>query len=279
MTTLHAISETESTSSDYVPFKTIKPFTITLTGSLNHGELNLKEIFHQLPITETNFKAKEGKKVKINVIGHSGAIIAAKVKLDGVLKVRGIDKGTRAFNNCISMVITVSDSKGRPEKNIDFKLFKDNIQTTGSRTREHTIEAWDHLKSYLLQMKNVATVPVESLEIQNLKYKMLDISFDLGFMISRENLKSAIDKVNGFHVIWESGVHSNGVSVKFPLEEFIGPLEKKKEMPRCVSMIVFTTGKCISSGDDPEIMEEVYDLFHSTMYALRDQIELKIKKR
>jgi hypothetical protein len=265
---------------EYIPFNAIDPFTITLVGSLNHGELNLKEVFHQLPITETNFKAKEGKKVKINVIAHSGAIIAAKYKVDGVLKVRGIDKKTRAFNNCISMVVTVSNKAGVAEKNIDFKLFKDQIHTTGSRTLEHTIESWSYLKTYLLEMTNISTTPVKDLNIVNLRYKMIDKSFDLGFKISRENLKGAIDKVNGFHVIWESGVHSNGVSVKYPLEPFDGPLEKKKKkMPPCISLIVFTTGKVIISGNDPVVMEKIFDLFHKTVYAIRDRIELKIKQR
>jgi len=272
-------SESVQLASDFPAFSEHKPFTITLLASLSNGELNLREIFYQLPITETNFRAKEGKKVKIDVLGHTGAIIAAKCKFDGTLKVRGIDKGTRAFNNCISMVITVSSGDGRPAKNIDFKMFKDNIQTTGNKNLAQTEEAWGYLKSYLLEMKNVATVPVASMELTKLRYKMVDITFDLGFKISREKLKSAIDKVNGFHVIWESGVHSNGVSVKYPLEKFDGEMVKSKKMPRCVSMIVFTTGKVICSGESPEIMEPVYNLFHRTIGTLRNEIELRIKNR
>jgi len=264
----------------HLPFSSISPFTITLVGSLNQGELNLKEIFNQLPITETNFKAKEGKKVKINVIAHSGAILAAKYKMDGVLVVRGINKNTKPFNNCISLVMTVSSKAGVPEKNIDFKLFKDKIQTTGSRRIEHTTEAWSYLKRYLAEMTNASLVPIAELDIVNLRYQMIDISFDLGFKINRENLKSAMDKVAGFHIVFESGVHSNGVSVKFPLDPVEGQLGgKKKRILNCVSLIVFSTGKVIESGNSPEVMERVYDLFHKTMYAIRDKVELRILKR
>lgn len=269
-----------ATTQAYTSFSSIDPFTITFVGKLSDQQLDLQEIFHQLPITETNFKPKPGKKVKIDVIGHAGAIIGSKYKLNGVRVVRGIDKLTRPFNNCISMIMTVPSAKGVAEKNIDFKLFKDKIQSTGSRTIQHTEEAWRYLKGYLLQMKNISSSPIEKLEIINLAYKMIDKTFSLGFKICREKLKKHIHLVNGFHVIWVAGVHSNGVSVKYPLESFDGALVKKrKQMPVCVSFIVFATGSVIISGNDLAVMERVYNLFNETVIAIRDEIELKIMER
>ena len=288
-----------SESSPPIPFSAIRPFTMTISGILNQEELNLKEIFHQLPITETSFRAKDGKKVKIDVVAHSGAIIAAKCKIDGQACVRGIDKKTRPFNNCISLVMTVSGTDGKPEKNIEAKVFNNKFKTTGSRTLGHTLEAWSHMKKYLLQMTNVSPLPVAKLEIVEIQYEMIDISFDLGFKINRDNLKSAIDRVNGFHVIWEAGVHSNGVSVKFPLEPFDGSIDgsvrvpggplvagpaitsakQKRRIPPCISFIVFTTGKVIESGNNMAAMERAYDLFHATIRSIRDRVELRIKRR
>jgi hypothetical protein len=268
------------TTKDFIPFMDINPFTITFVGKLSDQQLDLKEVFHQLPITETSFKPKAGKKVKVDVLGHPGAIIGAKYKLDGVKVVRGIDKLTRPFNNCISMIMTVPSAKGIAEKNIDFKLFKDKIQSTGSRTIGHTEEAWRYLKGYLLQMKAISVNPIEKLEIVSLSYKMIDKTFGLGFKICREKLKTHIHLVNGFHVIWVAGVHSNGVSVKYPLESFDGALVKKrKQMPVCVSFIVFATGSVIISGNDLAVMERVYNLFNTTIAGIRSEIELKIIER
>lgn len=263
----------------YPTFPTYKPFTITFLANLTQGELNLSEIFKQLPVTDVDFKPVPGKRVKIDVTGRPGDILALKMKENGQLLVRGIDKGTRAFNNCINMVITVTDEHGRAEKNIDCKLFKDNIQSTGNTCLRHTEETWRHLKAYLSQMNNVANLPLAEIDLQPIEFKMYDITFSLDFMISRENFKAAIDKTHGFHVIWEAGVHTNGVSVKYPLEPFNGELVRGKRMPPCVTFIVFTTGKVICSGRSPTVMEPIYNLFRETVNALRPEIELKIRKR
>jgi hypothetical protein len=260
-------------------YEEVKPFTITFTSAFERGTLKLEELFYQLPITEVECPPAKGKsKPKLIATPHAGAILSANFKINGRTVFRGANLETQAFNNCITLTMTVTDETGTPEKNISLKLFADSIQSTGSRSTDHTLQAFRYLKSYLVRMTNVCSIPVAELELKPLACKMNGKSFQLGFRVNRDGLRGAIDKLNGFHTSWMSGVNSNGVNIKYPVEPFTGPLMGHK-MPRCITFIVFTTGSMIMIGDDDVLMKEVYNRFHDTLDTIRDQIELKIKQR
>lgn len=279
--------------STYQSYDSIEPYTMTLRGNFKSGELNLDEIIKHLEVTNLEFKPKTKKKIKVDVLGKPGDIIGSKRKVNGEDIIKGINKGTRAFNNCISNIITVGDGD-KPINNIDLKLFKNSIHTTGSKKIEHTIQAWESVKKQLSKMKGVSTVDVNSIEIEKFVYNMINKSFDLGFQIIRDELCLQLHGNygrNGFYAFWKPGIHSNGVSVKFPLEKFeeFGDLfpkseneentdrkKKKKKLPRCVTFIVFATGSVILSGDNDEDMRRAYNLFRETINDIRDKIELKI---
>jgi hypothetical protein len=269
---------------EYTPYSALKPFTTTLVGILNTEDLNIRELLFQLPITEIDFvMPAEGKKVKIDVLAPVGGIVSVKMKIDGQKVVRGIDTGKQAFNNCASATVCVPDAHGQAEKYISWKQFRSKFQTTGSLTKEHTLAAWDSMYSYMRKMSNLGLTPeqLEGLRVIDLKYEMVDISFPIGYKVNREMLRAAANqcKTRGFHIIWEPGVHSNGVLVKYPLTPFDGVItrKKKKGMPVCVTFIVFSTGNCIVSGPNPEATEKAYDLFQRMMIDMRPVVEWRPK--
>lgn len=267
----------------YPSYSTLKPFTTTLVGVLNIDNLNLRELLYQLPVTPINFTPKVGKKVKIDVLAQPGEIVTAKMKVDGVKVVRGIDTGTQAFNNCVAVTMTVPDTYGQAEKYLSYKQFRGKFQTTGSLTMEHTLEAWASMRQKMQSMTNLGLTPEQyrELKVVDLKYEMVDISFPLNYKVNRDMLRAAAPqcKNRGFHIIWEPGVHSNGVLVKYPLTPFDGVIsrKKKKGMPMCVTFIVFSTGNCILSGPNPESSSHAYDLFQRMMIDMRPVIEWRAK--
>ena len=279
-----AVAALSSLSSvEYAPYSSLKPFTTTLVGILNLDTINYVEVYHQLTITPTEILKMKGKKMELALV-HPGGIVSAKVKLeDGTTSVKGIDKGTRPFNNCISMQMTVPDASGQAEKYIDLKLFRGKIQTTGSLSKEHTLFAWQAMYDYLKEMTKIGLTSeqLQELHIADLKYEMVDITFSIDFKINRDMLKGASNQCRsrGFHVIWEPGVHANGVNVKFPVTPYDGVVTKKKKkgMPTCVTFIVFTSGKCIVSGPNPEDTERAYNAFRRMMLELRPLVEWKAK--
>ena len=278
-----ATCDVSRTTSDYAPYASLKPFTTTLVGILNADDLNLRELLHQIPITSIDFVPKEGKKVKIDVLARPGDIVSAKMKVDGVKVVRGIDTGTQAFNNCVSATIAVPDAEGQSEKYLSYKQFRGKFQTTGSLTKEHTLAAWNSMCSKIQQMTNsgLTASQLANLQVTDLKYEMIDISFPLQYKVNRDMLRAAAPqcKNRGFHIIWEPGVHSNGVLVKYPLTPFEGVMTKKKKKgaPVCVTFIVFSTGNCIVSGPNPEDTEKAYNLFQQMMIDMRPIVEWRPK--
>ena len=270
-------------SYEYPPYSDLKPFTTTLVGVLNTEDLNLRELLYQVPITNIDFTLKEGKKVKIDVLAEPGDIVSAKMKVDSVKVVRGIDTGTAAFNNCVAVTMTVPDEHGQSEKYLSYKQFRGKFQTTGSRTKEHTLAAWNSMYNKMQKMTNLGLTPdqLTGLKIVDLRYEMVDISFPLNYKVNRDMLRAAAVqcKNRGFHIIWEPGVHSNGVLVKYPLTPFDGVItrKKKKGMPVCVTFIVFSTGNCIVSGPNPEATEKAYDLFQRMMIDMRPVVEWRPK--
>ena len=280
-----ACSALSETTYDYTPYSELKPFTTTLVGILNTEDLNIKELLYQLPITTLpGFVMPEpGKKVKIDILAPVGGVVSAKMKVDGVKVVRGIDTGKQAFNNCVSATVSVPDASGQAEKYISYKQFRGKFQTTGSLTMEHTTAAWNAMYGYMRKMTNLGLTPaqLEDLRVIELKYEMVDISFPLGYKINRDMLRAAAAqcKPRGFHIIWEPGVHANGLLVKYPLTPFEGVItrKKKKGAPVCVTFIVFATGSCIVSGPNPEATEKAYDLFRKMMIDLRPVIEWRSK--
>jgi hypothetical protein len=271
------------TQEAYTPYSALRPFTTTLVGVLNTEDLNLRELLYQLPIAAIDFVPKEGKKVKIDVLARPGDIVSAKMKVDGVKVVRGIDTGTAAFNNCVASTITVPDASGQAEKYVSYKQFRGKFQTTGSLTEAHTLAAWNAMYAKMQTMTNLGLTPEQlvGLRVVELRYEMVDISFPLGYKVNRDMLRAAAPqcKNRGFHIIWEPGVHSNGVLVKYPVTPFEGVITrtKKKGMPVCVTFIVFSTGNCIVSGPNPQHTERAYNLFQRMMLDLRNVVEWRAK--
>jgi len=272
----------------FPPFKDLKPFTMTIVGKLECPELDLASIFAQLKETIVSFpqksgKSKEGKKVKIDVISpHVGSLISIKYGLAGQVLVKGIDNGTADFHNCINIYITVSDEFNAPEKNISFKLFRDEVHTTGSTRIEHTLQAWQAIRTQLLTMKEIYTekdLPIDpdQLVLSQLSYKMIDISFWIGYEIVRDQLKAVIDETPRLHAVWNPKINYGvNVNVKYllgaPDQEL--PLTRKK-FPPCVTFIVFTSGKVVMSGRDFVEMEEAYCLFKEVLTKERGKIEFR----
>lgn len=301
---LASVSSSASSSSVtvYTPFHELRPYTMTALAALKDGELKYENIFPHLPVREDAHLITNRRK---EVPRQLGEIITVKAFINGKPCVRGYDSGTPPFGNCTTVVIGVSDEQGRPSKYIDFKIFSTGIQSTGNLRPEHTTEAWGYIKEYMCAMEDVCTVPVEALELDTLKFHLINISFNLHFKVNRANIKDCLHRYQNFQVDWESGIHTNGVNIKYPLP----PLPKKDDSAaaaattspaadspagrrtrkpgarasskkiRCISFIVFATGKVIMSGDDLATMAPVYSLFNETVLRHRDTIEMKLLPR
>lgn len=266
----------------YPSYESFSPYTITIAGEFENGELNLDEVMKQLEVVDVEFTPKPNKKVKVDVVGKPGDILGCKKKVNNVDTFKGINKGTKAFNNCISHIITVGDSQDTAH-NIDFKLFKNSIHSTGSKKLEETIQAWESIKSQLVKMKGIGTVDVENINIAKYSFNMINKSFKLGFSVLRDNLCICLNSTrdsHNFYAHWKPGVHKNGVSVKYPLEKLSSPDDlmsdkknKKKKLPRCVTFIVFATGSVIISGDNHDDMKRVYNLFREKIIEIQDDIK------
>ena len=296
--------------SEITKFEDIEVSTKTFTAMTNL-QINIKELFNFLPVTEyTVIAKKRGRKKKgeekiINQNIPEGSIITLKCEgnLRGVeLKPQKHKSGRKQkwFRNSITIVIII-------DKPVNFKVCRNGtFQMTGCKHSGHATECIKRIWGLIKNEKKLYTF-TRSNQLECLFVpSMRNIDFSIGFLIDREKLNQCMSDQNCFHCLLETSFGYTGVNLKIPLEKNISDMKiikliydgswkqsrttykeyldilpekdrkHKIEVQRYNTFLVFHSGKIIMSGLTSEFMEDIYYYFVNIMRKYRNEIEEKL---
>lgn len=211
----------------------------------------------------------DSKKIVCVKYGPSNSIIRTLIKLKK--KKKTTTKNRKNFYNQATVIIAVSDGRY-----VNVKLFKNgSIQMTGCKSYENFTTVMKTLcetlknKKYVYDkltkqfysktfVSNVENVTVD--KILDLKIRMINSDFNIGFLINRKKLNEALIKA-GEKSNFRPEMHS-GVIIKYLYEE-----------KDTISIFVFESGAVIITGAKKrEHLVEAYKYITAKLYENYDKI-------
>lgn len=257
------------------PFESIPTTLMTGVAHLEAGtNINFRAIFEHVQIYEIpNYQRGKNKKVKIPYPGIPYVVLSA--KLDR--QIRGIVKKTKdlepttgnkgKFPNQVSLDIALKD------KIVNVMVSKDSLKVTGALKIEHLTETFIFIKALLLSMQsdfdyyaqqaNEAhpegpfVTPIKLFDksplLASLEIEMLNVIFDLGFKVRKEEMSRKAAECSLFS---PPEITKDAVRILYPMKD-----EKAKGGKRFFNFRVFHTGKVIYSAKSRKEMEGPYKQF------------------
>lgn len=290
---------------------------------ITNWELDINKLYEHLPITPYVFiPKKRGRKTQSLDKGHmentlnDGDIITVKHKS----QVRGIElkkkktiapganeRGKFYFLNCTSVVMFIID------KFVNFKIHNNGkFQVTGCKDDIHAEECIKHIWIHIQKLhSSIGDVCKITSEIPKAIFKtaMINVDFNIGFRIHRENLDSWINSYTNYQSLLETSFGYTGVNIKMECGEptdqlflclefdednvnnveeslvknieylnMLNDKDKSKELKKKKfhTFLVFHSGNIILSSRFLNEMEKVYHKFVDIMMSHKDLFEERL---
>lgn len=273
-----------------------------------HIELNIENLFKQLPITPYKIQEKKrGRKKKKEIINQivnnvdDGSIISLKYQDH----IRGVDlkkkkRSTKFFRNAVTVIMFTQG------KLINLKISTNGkMQVTGCKEIQHCKSAIISLFNIIL-LDPITYINGEIKEELNIIFNnvMTNKDFFIGFYINRENLDQIINRETEHNSILETSFGYTGVNLKMNLDKnrernfdclkintktkgvldykmkysdyinLLNPKEIEKEnKKKYVTFLIFQSGNIIMSGINEFLMEKYYNIFYDIVEKNIDQIK------
>lgn len=134
-----------------------------------------------------------------------------------------------------------------------------------------TFEDYNAHLDWIMTVDYVIEEPLKILEINKV---MVNFNYDLGFSINRFALSYLINGKNGFISRYDNTIdHSVTIELPCDIPEKLQKTRRKDKIP-CHTFLVYRSGLVTQSGPGEELMKDVFDLFCTTIYSIRDQIQI-----
>lgn len=272
-----------------VPFESIPTTLMTGVAYLEAGtNINYRAIFEHVQIYEIpGYQRGKNKKVKIPYPGIPYVVLSAKVDR----QIRGIVKKSSdlepAKGNKGKLPHQVTLDIALKDKIVNVMVFKDSLKVSGALKIEHLTETFIFIKALLLSMQGdfdyyaktaneanlklqqeaaasgqpipqfQTVVPIKLFDksplLARLEIEMLNVIFDLGFRIRKEEMSRKAAECSLFS---PPEVTKDAVRILYPMKD-----EKAKGGKRYFNFRVFHTGKVIYSAKSRREMEGPYRQF------------------
>ena len=207
-------------------FEDLKVSTKTVIA-LTNTEINIINLFNELPITSYVVKIKKRGRKKLQYCEDpnkdipEGSIIYMKHRdqIRGVMlkpPKKQLSK-KKFFRNALTIVMILKHNG--TNKKINFKITKNGkYQITGCKFLKHAKEIIKFMWKYKKDIPNSFMLP------KNTNFKILfntvmtNVDFNLGFLVDRENLDRYINSNTSYNSLLETSFGYTGVNIKIPLE-------------------------------------------------------------
>lgn len=288
-------------------FENIKISTHVFVASILNLEINLEQLFLDLPVHQVDIPLRLKKKKDIeNYLFNLNLKKGTYIRVQYVNKIRGLTSFKRGkksiankkyFRNAVTIVMMLEN------KLINFKVPQQGkIQITGCKSENHAIECIQFFWKTLQELGNTC-YRWDSNELRVIiRMVLTNINFNCGFSINREKLDQYFNVHTKYNSLLELSVGYTGVNIKVPFEhrntsittmvfiddtwtkdtilyndylELLPEKERTKEIrkKRKNTFLVFHSGTVIMSGMSPEYMRETYNEFRSIITKSRPIIE------
>ena len=260
-------------------------------------ELNIQNLYKNLPVTEYKIEEKKRGRKKKDVINNNivnnipnGSIISIKYQ-DGI---RGVElkkkkRSSKFFRNAVTVIMFISN------KLVNLKISTNGkVQVTGCKYIDYCKQAMIYLFDIILKSRETYIVgEVEQYIDIIFNNVMTNKDFFIGFNVNRQNLDKIINSDTSHNSILETSFGYTGVNLKMSLGEnrertfdclkintetkestdykmyysdYIKKLNSKeleKEHKRkYITFLIFQSGNIIMSGINEVLMEEYYNIFY-----------------
>ena len=260
-------------------------------------ELNIQNLYKNLPVTEYKIEEKKRGRKKKDVINNNivnnipnGSIISIKYQ-DGI---RGVElkkkkRSSKFFRNAVTVIMFISN------KPVNLKISTNGkVQVTGCKYIDYCKQAMIYLFDIILKSRETYIVgEVEQYIDIIFNNVMTNKDFFIGFNVNRQNLDKIINSDTSHNSILETSFGYTGVNLKMSLGEnrertfdclkintetkestdykmfysdYIKKLNSKeleKEHKRkYITFLIFQSGNIIMSGINEVLMEEYYNIFY-----------------
>ena len=269
-------------------FEEIPISTRTIIVSTNI-EINIEEMYKNLPITSYKVIEKRRGRKKKNYVEHiqnnveDGSIIS--VKYQG--NIRGVElkkrkKSSKYFRNAVTIIISVNN------KLINLKISSNGkFQVTGCKDFNNCKKAIQYLFDKIIQDKDTYLKNYENVVKIIFNNVMTNKDFSVGFTVNRENLDKIINNSTEYNSLLETSFGYTGVNLKMKLDPnidrsfnymeldmssntytegiidydtYIKSLSEKEllkeQKTRHITFLIFQSGNVIMSGMNEIFMEK-----------------------
>ena len=294
-------------------FNDIVPSTRTIINVMNI-KIDITKLFDEIQTTPYHFPSTKRGRRKKNDVKYivpdvpNGSIINARYENleKGVFKTR--KRGLKYFRNTLTITMMNEGSL------VSFKIFtsKGNngtkTQHTGCKTYSMVGQTILHLYK-LIKDKSIFTfIDSKSTDLVLLLHTvMTNINFNIGFVVSRQELHHHINTIEKYNSMLETNIGHAGINISIPVSDKI-PMDdipkitidkyfgvSCKMVPfqdylNCLSdkqkdtfykkirkntFLVFYSGKTIMSGFDQSHMKSAYEDFIKDIYSMKHMIQDK----
>jgi len=271
-------------------------------------ELNIQNLYKNLPVTEYKIEEKKRGRKKKDVINNnivnnipSGSIISIKYQ-DGI---RGVElkkkkRSSKFFRNAVTVIMFISN------KLVNLKISTNGkVQVTGCKYIDYCKQAMIFLFDIILKSRETYIMGEVGQYIDIIfNNVMTNKDFFIGFNVNRENLDKIINSDTSHNSILETSFGYTGVNLKMSLgknrertfdclkintetkestdynmyySEYIKKLNSKeleKEHKRkYITFLIFQSGNIIMSGINEVLMEQYYNIFYDIIDKNINQIK------
>jgi len=271
-------------------------------------ELNIQNLYKNLPVTEYKIEEKKRGRKKKDVINNNivnnipnGSIISIKYQ-DGI---RGVElkkkkRSSKFFRNAVTVIMFISN------KLVNLKISTNGkVQVTGCKYIDYCKQAMIYLFDIILKSRETYIMGEVGQYIDIIfNNVMTNKDFFIGFNVNRENLDKIINSDTSHNSILETSFGYTGVNLKMSLGEnrertfdclkintetkestdykmyysdYIKKLNSKeleKEHKRkYITFLIFQSGNIIMSGINEVLMEQYYNIFYDIIDKNINQIK------
>jgi TATA-box binding protein (TBP) (component of TFIID and TFIIIB) len=207
--------------------------------------------------------------------GPNNSTVRTLIKLKKKKKKKEVSKHRQNFYNQATVIIDVEDNR-----RVNIKVFKNGaIQMTGCKSHANFMTSMKILCEELGKKKAIYDKAISKIvskyfvdnfkclsfkKIFNVKIRMINSNFDIGFLINRKALNNLINK-QGIKATFEPCIHAC-VNIKYVYK-------KTNDEIDIVSVFVFESGSIIITGaKNREHIVEAYKFITSQLYENYDKI-------
>ena len=274
-------------------------------------EINIENLYNNLPITEYKVSEKKRGRKKKGVIEEikntveDGSIVS--IKYQG--NIRGVDlrkkkKSNKFFRNAVTIILSVNN------KLINLKITSNGkFQVTGCKDYENCQKAIKYLFDEIVKDKEKYMCKYGDSVNIIFNNVMTNKDFSVGFMINRENLDKIINNDTEYNSLLETSFGYTGVNLKMKLNKnidrtfdclkldltnniytnyqidyqtYLKRLTDKELMKenkdRHITFLIFQSGNVIMSGMNENFMKRYYEIFYDIVDKNREQLVDKLEK-